>query len=178
MKYRIKDTISNILTSLFGLGIVTFLTLCVPRDILHMRPFPKFPPSFENVSTFSLLGFVPIIVGASIVLWCYWQFVFHGRGTPVHFKMPKRLIVKGLYRYVRNPMLIGVILIWAGEIVFYQSWVLLLVLILVHFVVIYPLVLMVEEPMLEAKFGDSYRDYCENVPRWIPRLRPFTRIFS
>ena len=66
MKYEILDIFINILTSLLATVIVTPAVLCIPRFILKLSPFPEFPPTFVNVSTFNLLGFIPIILGALI----------------------------------------------------------------------------------------------------------------
>lgn len=95
-----------------------------------------------------------------------------GRGTLAPWDPPRNLVVRGPYRYVRNPMISGVVLMLAAIALCLRSrphgiWAtIFLAANLVHF----PLV---EEPMLEAKFGDDYRAYKRNVPRFIPRLRPW-----
>lgn len=174
MKNQIFDTIINILTSLLGTIVVTLLVVCIPRLILRLNVFPELPPTFTHISIVRLLGFIPIIIGASIILWCYWQFVFYGKGTPAHFKLPKRFVIRGLYRFVRNPMMIGIDLIWFGEVIIYQSFTLLIWLIIGHIAIHhFFLAVLVEEPMLKSKFGETYVEYCKNVPRWIPRLTPY-----
>src|SRR6185436_7629210 len=123
-----------------------------------------------NIGVFRFLGLVPIVIGVLIYLWCAWDFTFAGKGTPAPIDPPKELVARGLYRYVRNPMYVGMVSILIGETLLFQSFALLAyagtVLLVFHlFVVLY------EEPALTRKFGDSYRQFREAVPRWIPRIK-------
>jgi len=100
------------------------------------------------------------------------RFATEGEGTLAPWDPPRRLVVRGPYRYVRNPMISGVVFILFGEALLLLSrsqlaWA--LIFLALNFVVI-PLV---EEPGLRRRFGDSYIDYCRHVPRLIPRLRPW-----
>jgi protein-S-isoprenylcysteine O-methyltransferase Ste14 len=100
------------------------------------------------------------------------RFASEGEGTLAPWDPPQRLVVSGLYRYVRNPMITGVALILLGEAALLLSrpqlsWALLFI--TVNAVVI-PLH---EEPRLAERFGDEYREYCRAVPRLIPRLHPW-----
>jgi len=101
-----------------------------------------------------------------------WGWVLSGTGSPLQFDMPNELIVRGSYRFVRNPMYVGYFLILFGEIFLFKSSTLLLYL-LVSFLFFHTTVVFLEEPMLKLKFGESYEQYCKSVPRWIPRLKPF-----
>ena len=99
-------------------------------------------------------------------------FVTVGKGTPAPWDPPPTLVVQGPYRYVRNPMITSVLFLLAAEALFFASWALaawLLVAFLAN-AVYFPLV---EEKALERRFGDQYRLYKANVPRWIPRTRPW-----
>jgi len=105
--------------------------------------------------------------GAVLALWCVVTFIVIGRGTPAPFDPPRRLVVVGPYRLVRNPMYIGAGLALAGAAMFYESWALLgycaaFALVTHLFVVLY------EEPTLRAAFGAAYVRYCERVQRWWP----------
>jgi len=105
--------------------------------------------------------------GAILALWCIATFILIGRGTPAPFDPPRRLVVVGPYRLVRNPMYIGAALALAGAALFYESWALLgycaaFALATHLFVVTY------EEPTLRATFGDPYVRYCQRVRRWWP----------
>jgi protein-S-isoprenylcysteine O-methyltransferase Ste14 len=107
------------------------------------------------------------LLGASIYLWCAWDFTFAGRGTPAPIDPPKELVVRGLYRYVRNPMYVGVVSILFGEALFFESRILFEYAVIV-FIFFYLFVVLYEEPILMKKFGESYRNYCRVIPRWIP----------
>ena len=110
------------------------------------------------------------LIGSVVVLWCFWDFTFKGRGTPVPTDPPKELVVTGLYRHVRNPIYTGVLLIFLGHFLWFGYWSLLIYTVLaflgVHFFVV-----LYEEPTLKRKFGADYEDYLRNVPRWIPKVR-------
>lgn len=105
--------------------------------------------------------------GVILALWCIATFILIGRGTPAPFDPPRRLVVVGPYRLVRNPMYIGAALALGGAALYYQSWALLgycaaFALATHLFVVTY------EEPTLRATFGDPYVRYCQRVRRWWP----------
>lgn len=100
-----------------------------------------------------------MLLGASIYFWCAWDFTFAGRGTPAPIDPPKKLVVRGLYRYVRNPMYVGVFSILLGEALFFESQ-RLLVYAAVVFFFFYLFVILYEEPILRQKFGESYQKYC------------------
>jgi protein-S-isoprenylcysteine O-methyltransferase Ste14 len=100
------------------------------------------------------------------------RFVTDGRGTLAPWDPPRQLVVRGPYRYVRNPMISGVVLILFGEAMLLLSrphltWALIFLGINSVFI---PLL---EEPLLAARFGTGYQEYCEHVPRLLPRLRPW-----
>jgi len=113
-------------------------------------------------------GVVVAASGAVLALWCIVAFIVIGRGTPAPFDPPRRLVVVGPYRRVRNPMYVGVVSIVFGESILFRSYdlvacALILCLMFHLFVVFY------EEPTLRKKFGADYEEYCKAVPRWIPR---------
>ena len=113
-------------------------------------------------------GVVVAAGGAVLALWCIVTFVVIGHGTPAPFDPPRRLVVVGPYRLVRNPMYIGAGLALAGAALFYESWALLgycaaFALTTHLFAVGY------EEPALRATFGAPYLRYCERVQRWWPK---------
>jgi protein-S-isoprenylcysteine O-methyltransferase Ste14 len=106
-------------------------------------------------------------IGAGIALWCIFTFAFVGKGTPAPFDPPRRLVIRGPYRFVRNPMYIGAGLALAGAALFYGSLSILtyagVFLLAMHlFVIAY------EEPTLRRTFGAEYETYCQQVSRWWP----------
>ena len=108
-------------------------------------------------------------VGAAVALWCIFTFLFIGRGTPAPFDPPRRLVIQGPYRFVRNPMYIGAGLTLASAALFYKSWPLLGYAVL-FFLATHVFVLWYEEPTLRRTFGKDYEAYCGQVRRWWPSL--------
>jgi protein-S-isoprenylcysteine O-methyltransferase Ste14 len=118
----------------------------------------------------SLLGCVLIGVGLLFVYRTISLFASFGEGTLAPWDPPRRLVVRGVYRQVRNPMISGVFSILLGEVALLGSLP-LLVWVLIVFVANAIYIPLIEEPSLQNRFGDEYLDYRRNVPRWIPRLR-------
>jgi protein-S-isoprenylcysteine O-methyltransferase Ste14 len=114
------------------------------------------------------LALMVLAVGAAIYAWCVWDFATFGRGTPAPIDAPKRLVVRGLYRYTRNPMYLGVLTVISGWALMFSSprlvaYALFVALCFNLFVVFY------EEPTLRRLFPSDYEDYCARVGRWLPR---------
>ena len=112
------------------------------------------------------LGLGPMALGAGIYLVCAAEFV-RARGTPAPVFPTQELVVRGLYRYVRNPMYVGVATLLIGQALFAGSG-LLLVYAASVVVVFHLFILIYEEPALRRQFGDSYVAYCRTVRRWLP----------
>ena len=152
--------LKNVLFTLVVPGTVAFyFPLLIAADLP-----PAAGPRF-------LVALALLAAGTAIYLWCVWDFATFGRGTPAPIDAPKRLVVRGLYRYVRNPMYVGVLTVLAGWMVLFGSPELiaygLCVGIAFHlFVVLY------EERRLGQLFGAEYHDYCARVGRWLPRIPP------
>jgi len=116
------------------------------------------------------LGLPLIVIGAAGLLSCIWDFFSAGKGTLAPVDPPKHLVVRGLYRYVRNPMYVSVLTILLGEAIFFNSlWV--AVEAAIFFVLVNLFVAYYEEPYLDRRFGDTYKAYRRKVRRWIPRFR-------
>jgi protein-S-isoprenylcysteine O-methyltransferase Ste14 len=101
----------------------------------------------------------------------------YGEGTPAPWEPTRKLVLHGPYRCVRNPMMIGVMLILLAEALLLQSWgiaIWLAVFLLLNLIYLPQ----VEEKGLEHRFGEAYREYKANVPRWIPRLHPWIGLRS
>jgi protein-S-isoprenylcysteine O-methyltransferase Ste14 len=108
------------------------------------------------------------LVGAAIYLWCLWHFAVTGRGTPAPIDPPTRLVVRGLYRRIRNPMYVGVLLVVAGWALYYRSIAVIEYAVALA-VLFHVFVVFVEEPLLRRRFGAAYDDYTRTVGRWLPR---------
>ncbi len=151
------------------LRTLIFLVL-VPGTVLFYIPI-AIASSTERLvplGPLRFLGLASLALGTAIVLWCARDFTVKGRGTPAPIDPPKELVVQGLYRYVRNPMYVGAVLILVGHFGWFRALDLLLYLAFV-FLAFHLFVVFYEEPALTRKFGDGYRDYRASVPRWIPR---------
>ncbi len=116
------------------------------------------------------LALVLALAGLSIYSWCAFDFA-RAAGTPAPIDPPKELVARGLYRYCRNPMYIGVLSLIAAQALYFASPGTLLYAALL-FLGFHSFVLLYEEPTLARSFGAAYQRYLASVPRWIPRLRP------
>lgn len=153
-------------TLIFTIVVPGTVTVLVPRWLLSS----SFGSERFDIGVFRYLGVIPILIGASIYVWCAWDFTFAGKGTPAPIDPPRELVVRGLYRYLRNPMYVGVACVLIGEALLFQSLALLAYL-AAALLVCHLFVVFYEEPALTRNFEDSYRRYREAVPRWIPRIR-------
>ena len=116
-----------------------------------------------------IASIIVTVTGSIVALWCVLVFARRGRGTPIPLDPPRRLVVSGPYRFVRNPMALGVGTALAGVALFYASGQFFLA-VLVFMVGIDAMVRFYEEPTLRRTFGADYVAYCERANRWIPRL--------
>lgn len=118
------------------------------------------------------LGCAIAAIGLVMSGWTVSLFVKIGKGTPAPWDAPVRLVIAGPYRHVRNPMISGVLLMLLGEAIVFWSWAVLawFALFVVGNFVYMPLV---EEKRLAQRYGEQYWTYKANVPRWLPRVRPW-----
>ena len=123
----------------------------------------------ERVGAVEGAGIVLVAVGTAVVVTCFVRFVTEGRGTPAPVAPTDSLVVGGLYRYVRNPMYVGVAAAIAGQALLFRSWGVALWL-AVFLVAVASFVKGYEEPRLAEQFGASYERYREDVPGWWPRF--------
>jgi protein-S-isoprenylcysteine O-methyltransferase Ste14 len=110
------------------------------------------------------------VAGALVIVWCSADFVRRGRGTPAHADPPRELVINGLYRYVRNPIYLGALMVLLGYVLWFASR--MVALYLLWFLLAYQvLIVWIEEPVLKKTFGVAYEAYCLRVPRWIPKFK-------
>jgi protein-S-isoprenylcysteine O-methyltransferase Ste14 len=120
----------------------------------------------------AVFGGASFCLGLVLVVATVWLFATVGHGTPEPWKPPQHLVIRGVYRHVRNPMIVGVYFLLFGEAGLAASLPLLIFFVLVVSInAIY--IPLSEEPGLVKRFGEEYEVYRRNVPRWIPRLRPW-----
>lgn len=126
-------------------------------------------PQLET-GIFAYLGIPLWLIGGTILLWSFWNFLREGRGTPAPIEPPKELVVAGFYRYVRNPMYVGIILLLLGHFLWFGFW-WILTYTIIAFIIVHLFVTLYEEPTLKRRFGAAYENYLTQVPRWIPKFR-------
>ncbi len=120
------------------------------------------------------LGWIVFAPGLALAAWCAFEFAWRGLGTPAPFDPPRRLVVSGPYRYVRNPMYVGAGVAILGEaITFPRLTSLMLILFGALWIMSTLFIVVYEEPTLRRLFGEDYVEYCRHVHRWLPRLTPF-----
>jgi protein-S-isoprenylcysteine O-methyltransferase Ste14 len=120
----------------------------------------------------ALLGLALSAGGFAFWLWTVRLLARLGEGTLAPWDPTRRLVVEGPYRYVRNPMITGVLAVLLGEAVVFGSPA-LLIWCAAFFAINWAFFVLSEEPGLVRRFGDEYRHYRRNVPRWIPRRTPW-----
>jgi protein-S-isoprenylcysteine O-methyltransferase Ste14 len=159
------QTLNALKTMLFILAVPGFVLFVVP--VTFILPVEK---NAIDLGPFAWAALPLWVIGLASLLWCAGDFVRKGRGTPAPIDPPKLLVVSGLYRHVRNPMYLGVLAFATGQALwrgspFLFGYVLLL------WVIFHLFILLYEEPHLRKTFGPAYLDYCQAVPRWLPRLK-------
>lgn len=118
-----------------------------------------------------VLGATAMLIGLALFAWCVSLFSHEGGGTIMPWDPAQRLVVRGPYRRVRNPMISSVLFMVAGQAAWWGSR-LTGALAAFFFMTNYIYFIKSEEPGLEKRFGESYRQYKAHVPRWLPRLNP------
>lgn len=145
-------------------GMHGFFTFYMPYQ-LALIDSVKF-----NFGVFRYLSFPLWILGTAIIIWCSVDMVRKGKGTPAHVDPPKKLIIQGLYRYTRNPIYLGALMILLAYILWFGAGLIIFYFFL--FVLAYQiLITLVEEPLLRNMFGQEYEAYCQQVGRWLPRIK-------
>ncbi|MBX7258697.1 MAG: isoprenylcysteine carboxylmethyltransferase family protein [Candidatus Hydrogenedentes bacterium] len=149
-------------------------TLTVPGAVVVYVPWLLLPPDAKvwppSSGPLACVALMPMLFGALILLWCATDFVRVGKGTPAPIDPPKELVVRGLYRYSRNPMYVGAVSALLGEALLFQSWT-LFVYAAVCAVIMHTFVVLYEEPTLRKKFGPAYEAYLVHVPRWLGKVK-------
>ena len=141
------------------------IAVLVPFHILRLTGHWKLP----EVALTTLCAGAVTLLGAAVLLRCVWDFFAAGRGTLAPVDPPKQLVVRGLYRYTRNPMYNGVLAAILGQAWLFHSTALLAYAAML-WVAFHLFVVLYEERALETAFGERYRAYRSAVPRWGFRL--------
>ena len=152
---------------MFFRALLAFLAL--PGLVAFIVPLFLFAPMVP-AGGFRPAGAVVLVIGIGVLLWCVRDFYVLGKGTLAPWDPPKALVIRGLYRWSRNPMYVGVLLIVSGWALGFQSralagYVLFLAL------AFHVRVVMAEEPFLAKTHGAQWDEYKARVPRWVGPVR-------
>lgn len=154
---------NNITKQLISFILPITAIIIIPLSINEINSVPY-------ISTL-IIGIVIICVGFYAMVLTIFSFIKKGEGTLAPWSPPKKLVTTGLYSHFRNPMISGVMTVLIGESIAILSlniflWAIIFFIINNIYFIVY------EEPNLEKRFGDEYRKYKKNVPRWIPKRKP------
>lgn len=141
-------------------GIGAFIA---PLAIAYLDPW---------IGNLQMPGAMAMCLGTFVLLWCVRDFFVSGKGTLAPWDPPKKLVVVGLYRFMRNPMYVGVLLLVLGWSLYFMSPILILYMAVLAFG-FHIRVVRNEEPWLKEQFGKQWELYQQEVPRWLPRRTPW-----
>ena len=150
----------NLLFTILQPGLVAGL---IPYWILGGKATQAFD---KDLRVFQYLGILIFLAGLIIMFDCILRFAVEGKGTLSPADPTKKLVIKGLYRFSRNPMYAGVMLILTGEAIFFQSTNLWFYALFI-FIAFNLFIILVEEPRLRKDFGEEYSEYCQKTRRWL-----------
>lgn len=158
------------------LGTVLFLVLA-PGFVVVLIPYGmsrwRFGPPIFGFTALRVLGALLIAAALPVLLESFARFALQGLGTPAPVFPTQHLVVRGFYRYVRNPMYLAVVFLVLGQGLLFGN-LRLVVYGLGAWLVAFLFVVTYEEPTLGRTFGTPYETYRANVPRWVPRLTPWS----
>jgi protein-S-isoprenylcysteine O-methyltransferase Ste14 len=149
---------------------IILFTVLIPGSVIVYIPYLIVKGSYQT--NLLLPASLFMLSGIAIYLRCAYDFAVEGLGTPAPVDPPKKLVVTGLYRWNRNPMYLGMLLVLLSECLMFLKADLLLYTAVVA-IIFNIFVVFYEEPLLLEKFAEPYTDYCNKVPRWFIALKPY-----
>lgn len=155
-----KQVIKHLISFILPITVLILVPFWIESNILVKHRLTFFP------------GIILMCLGLFVMARTISTFIQIGKGTLAPWNPTKKLVTSGMYRYVRNPMIIGVLMVLTGESLAIQS-LRICIWMLVFFLLNNAYFTIFEEPNLAKRFGDEYRNYKNNVPRWIPRQKPY-----
>lgn len=155
-----KNILNQIISFILPITVLILIPLYIENNI-----------SIKHILAF-VTGIILICTGLYILVLTISTFIRIGKGTLAPWSPSKKMIVQGIYGYVRNPMIAGVLIVLAGESIAILSLNIFLEAV-IFFIINNIWFFLYEEPDLKRRFGNEYQEYKRNVPRWIPRLRPY-----
>lgn len=156
MRKSIETILATIAVPGVAIGLIPYLILRLTGNARSSQP-----------GLFQIVAIFVGLVGLAMVIWVSYAFVTRGSGTPIPLDPPDRFVASGLFRYVRNPMYLGALLVVISEAIGIGSpW--LVAYAFGLWLALHAFLVFFEEPQLERRFGESYRYYRLSTPRWIP----------
>jgi len=153
-------------TALFTLLVSVPVTFIIP----YLMAYKSWLPLPVKYSDWQWLGFLMMVAGLIMYILCVHRFGEEGQGTPAPIDPPRKLVIHGPYRFVRNPMYIAALCESGGITVQFASGSALIYTVCL-WLAFHLFVTLYEEPHLKKVFGTDYEQYLKDVPRWLPRLR-------
>ena len=148
--------------------------MAAPGTVAGLVPWliTRWRPGEGATTLLAVAGVVLIALGAVGLVECFLRFALQANGTPAPFAPTERLVVRGLYRFVRNPMYVAVLLLILGQTLLFAN-VGLLVYAILAWTAFHVFVVSVEEPRLRHRYAEEYAAYAAEVRRWRPRVTPW-----
>jgi len=156
----LKNIVRQLISLVLPVTVLILIPLVIERDF-----------SIKHIVTL-IPGLLFIAIGLTLLIITIFSFIRIGKGTLAPWSPPEKLVTSGLYRYVRNPMISGVMITLLGETISIMSYN-LMIWTITFFIINNIYFFLYEEPNLKKRFGQEYLDYKKSVPRWIPRLSPY-----
>lgn len=163
----------TVVRHLLAIAVLPFtMTVLIPLWIARRNGTVLALGSSPAEVALQTFGAVLLVIGLRLFAASLTRFAVEGKGTLAPWDPPRELVVRGPYRYARNPMISGVVFVLGGESALLLSlphaqWFLVFLAANLVFIPLF------EEPQLRARFGEAYAEYCRHVPRVIPRLKPW-----
>ena len=148
--------------SLAALSIGIVFLIILPFAFVKLGEALNLP----EVPSSKIIGTLLFLIGILIFFHCSYLFIKKGKGTPAPMHPPQKLVPDNIYKYTRNPMYIGYLSMIFGEVFLFGRLSLTIYAAIMIFT-IHSYVVLFEEPKLEKRFGESYKDYKRKIPRWI-----------
>lgn len=161
----IKQLFKQIISFILPFTVLVLVPLCIEKDL-----------SIKNIWTFSI-GLIIMLMGLVVLIITIWTMIRNGDGTLAPWIPTNKLVITGIYGYLRNPMIISVLIILIGESISIIS-LNIIIWAFIFFIINNIFFFFYEEPNLEKKFGNDYRIYKKNVSRWMPRFNLFSEDFK
>ncbi len=162
---RVRAIVVTVVFLMLAPGTVAgYIPWLISRWRVH-APFPGF-------TILRVIGAILIVPAIPVLLECFARFALQGIGTPAPLFPTQHLVVRGFYRFVRNPMYVSVLAVILGQALFFGSAG-ILIYAGIAWLIVHLFVTGYEEPTLKRTFGTEYETYKAYVPRWVPRLRPW-----